>query len=91
MRRACMRTSSCSAALRSAIVGATGNANPAGPHLHFAINRMNPGEKWWQGTPINPYPLLAGKPVSALGAAPVRADDRPRLFIISLAYRRSPK
>ncbi|WP_283937935.1 M23 family metallopeptidase [Sphingomonas caseinilyticus] len=45
-------------------VGATGNANPAGPHLHFAINRMNPGEKWWQGTAINPYPLLAGKPVS---------------------------
>ena len=44
-------------------VGHTGNANPAGPHLHFAINRMNPGESWWQGTPINPYPLLAGKPV----------------------------
>ena len=43
-------------------VGATGNANPAGPHLHFAINRMEPGEKWWQGTPINPYPLLAAKP-----------------------------
>jgi len=41
-------------------VGATGNANPAGPHLHFAINRMAPGEKWYQGTPINPYPLLAG-------------------------------
>lgn len=45
-------------------VGATGNANPAGPHLHFAINRMNPGEKWWQGIAINPYPLLAGKPLS---------------------------
>jgi murein DD-endopeptidase MepM/ murein hydrolase activator NlpD len=45
-------------------VGATGNANPNGPHLHFAINRMNPGESWWQGTPINPYPLLAGKPVN---------------------------
>jgi murein DD-endopeptidase MepM/ murein hydrolase activator NlpD len=44
-------------------VGATGNANPAGPHLHFAINRMNPDEQWWQGTAINPYPLLAGKPV----------------------------
>ena len=44
-------------------VGATGNANPAGPHLHFAIHRMNPGERWWQGTAINPYPLLAGKPV----------------------------
>ena len=44
-------------------VGFTGNANPAGPHLHFAVNRMNPGEKWYQGTPINPYPLLAAKPV----------------------------
>lgn len=45
-------------------VGYTGNANPAGPHLHFAINRMEPGEKWHQGTPINPYPLLAGKAVN---------------------------
>jgi murein DD-endopeptidase MepM/ murein hydrolase activator NlpD len=43
-------------------VGHTGNANPAGPHLHFAINQMRGGEKWYQGTPINPYPLLAGKP-----------------------------
>jgi murein DD-endopeptidase MepM/ murein hydrolase activator NlpD len=42
-------------------VGSTGNANPAGPHLHFAIYRMEPGEKWYDGTPINPYPLLAGK------------------------------
>ena len=45
-------------------VGATGNANPAGPHLHFAINRMEPGEKWYDGRPINPYPLLAGKRAS---------------------------
>jgi len=45
-------------------VGATGNADPDGPHLHFAINRMEPGEKWWQGTSINPYPLLAGKKAS---------------------------
>jgi len=44
-------------------VGATGNANPAGPHLHFAIMRMEPGEKWYQGSAINPYPLLAGKRV----------------------------
>ena len=42
-------------------VGFSGNANPAGPHLHFAINRMQPGEKWYQGTAINPYPLLAGR------------------------------
>ena len=41
-------------------VGSTGNANGAGPHLHFAINRMEVGQRWWQGTPINPYPLLAG-------------------------------
>lgn len=46
---------------RIGLVGHTGNANPAGPHLHFAINRMQPGEKWYQGSPINPYPLLAGK------------------------------
>ena len=45
-------------------VGHTGNASAEGPHLHFAINRMQPGESWWQGTPINPYPLLAGKPVN---------------------------
>ena len=46
-------------------VGHTGDANVAGPHLHFAINQMAPGERWWQGTPINPYPLLAGnKPPS---------------------------
>ena len=42
-------------------VGHTGDASAAGPHLHFAINRMAPGERWWNGTPINPYPLLAGK------------------------------
>ncbi|MDP9423298.1 MAG: M23 family metallopeptidase [Pseudomonadota bacterium] len=45
-------------------VGASGNANSAGPHLHFAIHRMSPGEKWYQGSPINPYPLLAGKAVN---------------------------
>lgn len=42
-------------------VGHTGNASPDGPHLHFAINQMRNGEKWHQGTPINPYPLLAGQ------------------------------
>ncbi|QDP20299.1 M23 family metallopeptidase [Sphingomonas xanthus] len=45
-------------------VGATGNANPGGPHLHFAINRMASGESWHEGTAINPYPLLAGKPAT---------------------------
>lgn len=45
-------------------VGHTGNASPDGPHLHFAINRMAKGQRWWQGDPINPYPLLAGKQVN---------------------------
>src|SRR4051812_25834432 len=41
-------------------VGSTGNASAEGPHLHFAINRMEPDDRWWQGRAINPYPLLAG-------------------------------
>lgn len=45
-------------------VGSSGNADPAGPHLHFAIHRMEPGDSWWEGTPVNPYPLLAAKPVN---------------------------
>jgi murein DD-endopeptidase MepM/ murein hydrolase activator NlpD len=47
-----------------ALVGHTGDASAAGPHLHFAINSMGAGERWWNGTPINPYPLLAGKKAS---------------------------
>lgn len=50
--------------MRLGTVGFSGNANPAGPHLHFAINRMQPGEKWYNGSPVNPYPLLAGKKAS---------------------------
>ena len=42
-------------------VGSTGNANPAGPHLHFAIHRVGPDESWWRGRAVNPYPLLAGR------------------------------
>lgn len=44
-----------------ALVDHTGDAVASAPHLHFAINAMAPGQRWWQGTPINPYPLLAGK------------------------------
>lgn len=39
-------------------VGATGNADPAAPHLHFAMYELGPEKNWWQGRPINPYPLL---------------------------------
>ena len=39
-------------------VGSTGNADPKAPHLHLAIFKLNPDKKWWEGTPVNPYPLL---------------------------------
>jgi murein DD-endopeptidase MepM/ murein hydrolase activator NlpD len=42
-------------------VGSTGNANPATPHLHFAIFELGPEKRWWKGTAINPYPLLTGR------------------------------
>ncbi|GGA77027.1 hypothetical protein GCM10011521_14070 [Arenimonas soli] len=43
-------------------VGHTGNANPAAPHLHFAIFVLGPEKRWWQGEAINPYPLLVKAP-----------------------------
>lgn len=42
-------------------VGYSGNANPAAPHLHFAIFILGPEKLWWQGTAINPYPHLGGR------------------------------
>ena len=45
-------------------VGSTGNASPDGPHLHFAIFKLGPERRWWEGTALNPYPLLAGKTVA---------------------------
>jgi peptidoglycan LD-endopeptidase LytH len=39
-------------------VGVTGNANPNAPHLHFAVVELTQAKQWWQGTPVNPYPLL---------------------------------
>lgn len=46
------------------LVGSTGNASADAPHLHFAIYHMRPDQKWYDGDPINPYPLLAGKTAS---------------------------
>lgn len=39
-------------------VGSTGNAAADAPHLHFAVFRLGPDRKWWQGDPVNPYPAL---------------------------------
>ena len=43
-------------------VGSTGNASPEAPHLHFAMFELGPEKRWWQGTAIDPYPLLTGHP-----------------------------
>ncbi len=39
-------------------VGTTGNAPPEAPHLHFAIFQLTDQKRWWQGTAIDPYPIL---------------------------------
>lgn len=53
-------------------VGTTGNSPKDVPHLHFQIMRMPADRKFWNGEPVNPYPLLrqpaAESPVRA-GAA----------------------
>lgn len=42
-------------------VGDTGNSGAGNFHLHFALSHMAPGDGWWKGQPVNPYPLLAGR------------------------------
>src|SRR4029077_3030191 len=39
-------------------VGSTGDASPNAPHLHFAVFQLGPEKHWWQGTAIDPLPLL---------------------------------
>lgn len=39
-------------------VGTTGNAPPNTPHLHFAVFKLGPEKKWWQGDAVDPLPLL---------------------------------
>jgi len=43
---------------RIGYVGTSGNAPPQTPHLHFAIYALGPEKRWWEGTAIDPYPLL---------------------------------
>jgi murein DD-endopeptidase MepM/ murein hydrolase activator NlpD len=42
-------------------VGTSGNAPPDTPHLHFAVYRLGPERRWWEGEPLNPYPMLRGE------------------------------
>lgn len=41
-----------------AYVGDTGNAEPGNYHLHFSIAIVSDPKRYWEGTNINPYPLL---------------------------------
>jgi murein DD-endopeptidase MepM/ murein hydrolase activator NlpD len=40
-------------------VGTSGNAAPQTPHLHFTIFKLGADKRWWEGAPINPFPLWA--------------------------------
>lgn len=46
-------------------VGSTGNASESAPHLHFQVMRMPSDGRYWNGEPINPYPLLRATRVGA--------------------------
>ena len=41
-----------------AYVGDTGNAGAGNYHLHFSISIVSDPKLYWEGTNINPYPLL---------------------------------
>jgi murein DD-endopeptidase MepM/ murein hydrolase activator NlpD len=36
-------------------VGTTGNAPKNTPHLHFAISKLDPDQRWWGGTALDPF------------------------------------
>jgi murein DD-endopeptidase MepM/ murein hydrolase activator NlpD len=43
-------------------VGDTGNAQPGDYHLHFSIAILHDQSRWWEGTNVNPYDVLAREP-----------------------------
>lgn len=48
-------------------VGTSGNAPDHVPHLHFQLMRMPADRRYWNGEPINPFPLLRATGLSAAG------------------------
>lgn len=53
-------------------VGTTGNAPKDVPHLHFQIMLWPADGKYWNGEPVNPYPVLHS--VTSSGGARLRFD-----------------
>jgi peptidoglycan LD-endopeptidase LytH len=48
-------------------VGTTGDAPENLPHLHFQILRMPPDGRYWEGEPIDPFPLLSERETRIVG------------------------
>lgn len=74
-------------------VGSSGNADPAAPHLHFAVLRTTPQAEWWEpATAIDPYPMLAGGDVGwrVSEAQPRTQRSRPG-FPPSILRRNPPE
>jgi hypothetical protein len=44
-----------------AYVGDTGNAGAGNYHLHFSIATVTDPKRYWEGSSINPYPLLQNR------------------------------
>lgn len=44
-----------------AYVGDTGNAGAGNYHLHFSIAAVSDPKRYWEGTNINPFPLLQNR------------------------------
>ena len=42
-------------------VGDTGDAGAGNYHLHFGMQRMRAGDRWYQGDDVNPFPMLAAR------------------------------
>jgi peptidoglycan LD-endopeptidase LytH len=42
-------------------VGDTGNAGAGNYHLHFSISVLTDPKRYWEGTNINPFPILKGQ------------------------------
>ncbi|HET9425363.1 MAG TPA: M23 family metallopeptidase [Gemmatimonadaceae bacterium] len=53
-------------------VGTTGNAPKNVPHLHFQIMLWPSDGKWWNGEPVNPFPVL--RQAGPSGATRLRFD-----------------
>lgn len=67
-------------------VGSTGDASPAAPHLHFAINRLGPERLWWKGEPANPYPILVRALSTPSRSSASRSSAAPIYLILEMLH-----